>query len=185
MIEAVKDLPAMLVVAGGKDAAAVSRMQACAAGLGVRNVRFDGYRPPREIPVYLAAGDILAMPYSRRTVAPGGITTDWMSPLKMFEYMAAARPIVASDLPALREVLNEENALLVPPDDAGSLRAGFLRLLEDAGLRDRLGAQARRDVEAYTWEARARLILDFARRQDASPAGTAPPERAGMMSGDG
>ena len=65
------------------------------------------------------------MPYSRRTVAHGGITTDWMSPLKMFEYMAAARPIVASDLPALREVLNENNALLIPPDNATALAAAF------------------------------------------------------------
>lgn len=163
MIRAVKDLDAVLVIVGGKDGTSVSRMLKFAAESGVTNIRFEGHRPPTQIPAYLAAADILAMPYSRRTVAPGGITTDWMSPLKLFEYMAAARSIVASDLPALREVLNENNALLVPPDDAESLAAAFRRLLDDAILRNRLADRARHDVEAHTWEARAALILEFAR----------------------
>jgi glycosyltransferase involved in cell wall biosynthesis len=176
MIGAVKDLDATLVIVGGKQAEALSRMQAFAAQSGVTNVRFEGYRPPTQIPVYLAAADILAMPYSRRTVAPGGITTDWMSPLKMFEYMAAARPIVASDLPALREVLSEDNALLVIPDDVSALKAGFRRLLEEPALRQRLAARARRDVEPYAWDARARRILEFARSLN-------PPASEGPLTG--
>jgi glycosyltransferase involved in cell wall biosynthesis len=162
LIAAVKELDALLVIVGGKDEAAARRLKDYAVKVGAANVRFEGHRPPTQVPLYLAAADVLAMPYSRRTVAPGGVTTDWMSPLKMFEYMAAERPIVASDLPALREVLGEENALLVPPDDANSLADGLRRLLADDSLASRLATQARRDVEAYTWDNRARSILNFA-----------------------
>ena len=83
----------------------------------------------------------------------------------MFEYMAAARPIIASDLPVLREVLGDGpdgNAVLVAPDDAASLADGLRRVLNDDNLANRLAALVRRDVEAYTWEARARGILKFA-----------------------
>ncbi|MBM4423108.1 MAG: glycosyltransferase family 4 protein [Chloroflexi bacterium] len=162
MILAVKGLEALLVIVGGKNESVANNMKQFAAQNHVANARFEGHRPPTDIPIYLSAADVLAMPYSRRTVAPGGITTDWMSPLKMFEYMAAARPIVASDLPALREVLNENNALLIPPDDAVALAAAFRRLLADSALGSRLAAQARRDAESHTWEARARSILEFA-----------------------
>lgn len=162
LIVAVKNLEAELVIVGGKDAEAADRLKAYAAEQGARNVRFEGHRPPTEVPSYLAAADILAMPYSRRTVAPGGVTTDWMSPLKMFEYMAAARPIVASDLPALREVLrHRENALLVEPDNAMALADGLRGLLSDTVFADRLATQARCDVEAYTWNNRAQAILRF------------------------
>ena len=164
LIAAMKNLEVELVIVGGKDAEATARLKTYAAEQGTVNVRFEGYRPPTDIPAYLAAADILAMPYSRRTVAPGGVTTDWMSPLKMFEYMAAARPIVASDLPALREVLRDhENAVLVEPDNAAALADGLRCLLGDASLAHRLATQARRDVEAYTWENRAHAILDFVR----------------------
>ncbi len=163
LITAAKGLTATLIIVGGKDEASAARFRRFASEQGVTNVRFEGYRPPPQVPLYLAAADVLAMPYSRRTVAPGGITTDWMSPLKMFEYMAAARPIIASDLPVLREVLHsDENALLVPPDDAVALAVGLERLLADTALSERLAAQARRDVAAFTWEARARAILNFA-----------------------
>jgi len=166
LIVAAKNLEAELVIVGGKEAEAMARLKAYAAEQGAANVRFEGHHPPTDIPTYLAAADILAMPYSRRTVAPGGVTTDWMSPLKMFEYMAAARPILASDLPALREVLRDrENALLVEPDNAGALADGLCCLLNDPAFADRLAAQAQRDVEAYTWENRARGILDFALRE--------------------
>jgi glycosyltransferase involved in cell wall biosynthesis len=175
LIAAIRNLEAELVIVGGREAEAMIRLKAYAAEQGTTNVRFEGHHPPTDIPTYLAAADILAMPYSRRTVAPGGVTTDWMSPLKMFEYMAAARAILASDLPALREVLrHRENALLVEPDNAAALAEGLHCLLNDPAFADRLAAQARSDVEAYTWENRARAILEFAtgerNREDAKAA---------------
>ncbi len=166
LITAIKGLEAVLVVVGGTDESAATRLKSLAAEVGAVNVRFEGHRPPAEIPLYLSAADVLAMPYSRRTVAPGGVTTDYMSPIKMFEYMAAARPILATDLPVLHEVLRDgENALLVPPDDAAALADGLRRLLTDSALADRIARQARCDVEAFTWDARAQAILNFAKAQ--------------------
>jgi glycosyltransferase involved in cell wall biosynthesis len=80
--------------------------------------------------------------------------------MKLFEYMAAGAPIVASDLPALREVLRHgENAWFVAPGDVEALAEGIATLLCDPPLAARLAAQARQDVEAYTWETRARWIF--------------------------
>jgi len=84
------------------------------------------------------------------------------SPLKLFDYMAAGAPIVASDLPALREVLQDNvNALLARPGDPDAFAEAVRRLLADPALASRLGAQARVDVLRYCWEARAEALLDF------------------------
>ena len=84
-----------------------------------------------------------------------------MSPLKLFEYMAAGKPILASDIPALREVLRDgETALLLPPGDAQAWAAAARRLLADPPAATALGARAQADFLAtYTWEARATGIL--------------------------
>jgi len=73
--------------------------------------------------------------------------------------MASGRPIVASDLPALREVLRPDvNAVLVEAGSAEALAAGLSRVIGDAALASRLAAQARDDVRAWTWDKRAERI---------------------------
>ena len=107
---------------------------------------------------------MLVLPNSGRAE----ISRNHTSPLKMFEYMAAQRAIVASELPALRTVLvPEENALLVPPDDAPALAAAILRLHADAALRQRLSAAAAITVAQHTWDNRARRILKLISGDDA------------------
>jgi glycosyltransferase involved in cell wall biosynthesis len=84
------------------------------------------------------------------------------SPLKLFDYMAAGVPIVASDLPSLREVLRDgENALLVPPEDPAAVAKAIDRILGDPALARRLAARAREDASAYTWDERAAQLLEF------------------------
>jgi len=135
-----------------------ARIEALARDLGVAHrVRFVGAVPPPKRWKYLAEASVCVLPLTRS--AFGMFFT---SPLKLFEYMAAGRPIVASDLPALREVLRDgENALLVPPEDPVALAKAIRRLREDRILAERMAAQGSRDVRAYTWEARGRIIVDF------------------------
>jgi glycosyltransferase involved in cell wall biosynthesis len=87
------------------------------------------------------------------------ISSHATSPLKLFEYMAARKAIVASDLPAIREVLTDElNGLLVAPGDADALADGIRRLAGDADLRERLAEAASHTVAEYSWGRRAERL---------------------------
>jgi glycosyltransferase involved in cell wall biosynthesis len=126
------------------------------------NVTFTGFIPNLELPLYQAAADILLMPYSRSIMGSSGSADSAAvaSPMKMFEYMAAGRAIVSSDLPVVREVLNEENAVFCDPNSVGDWRLEIESLLNDAPRRMQLGARARQDVQGYTWVARAQRIMN-------------------------
>jgi len=121
------------------------------------NIIFIGRRPYQEIPDYLQAADILVLPNTSGEAHSEKYT--W--PLKLFEYMASGRPIVASNLPSLREILNKKNAWLVKPNDARELANGLKEVLDDGQRAISVSQQARRDVTQYTWQKRARRIIDF------------------------
>jgi glycosyltransferase involved in cell wall biosynthesis len=150
--------PLLLCVGGPM--AAVPEYLRLAGSLGVPSsaVRFIDRVPNAEVPMWLAAIDVGAMPYPAAEHYPTA-----MSPLKLFEYMAAGLPIVATDLPAVREVLSDgDNALLVPPGDARALALTLRRILEHAGLARALGDRARRNATRYTWARRAERALGSA-----------------------
>lgn len=124
----------------------------------VPNVTLSGFVPNQRVPSYLAAADVLLMPYTTRLPIAG-----YFSPLKMFEYMAAGRPIVASELPTIREVLiHRHNAILVEPDRTDALVDGIRQILDCPDLADRIGNQAQQDVQPYAWEERVKHIMSFA-----------------------
>jgi glycosyltransferase involved in cell wall biosynthesis len=77
--------------------------------------------------------------------------------------MAARRPIVASDLPSVREILNERNAVLVKPGEPEALAEGIERALKDEELANRIAGKAYEDVQEHSWERRAARILNFIR----------------------
>jgi len=79
----------------------------------------------------------------------------WSSPLKLFEYMAAGCAVVAADLPSIREVLAEEEAVWVPPGDPRALADGIRRLADDPERARHMGERLRERARNYTWEARA------------------------------
>lgn len=84
----------------------------------------------------------------------------YASPLKLFEYMAAGKPIISSDLPAVAEVVrNRETALLVQPGDVDELADAIKRLYDDSAFRERLGSAAKQESERYSWQVRAERIL--------------------------
>lgn len=110
--------------------------------------------PHHEVPGWYGRTDIILLPYPRDIA-----TADSMSPMKLFEALAAGRPIIASDLPVLRELLvNEDNALLVEPGDISAWLAAIRRLQSDPNLAVRLARNARNLASHFTWEQRAENI---------------------------
>lgn len=129
---------------------------------GVHNIYFYGHIPHGRILGVILKLDVLLAPYQNK-VEPGGGKTDisrWMSPLKIFEYMSTGKPIVSSNLPVLKEILdNETNAIMVDPKDIEQWEKA-IKMLSDENIRSRLGNSAKKKFEAnYTWEKRAELVL--------------------------
>ena len=163
LFTAVSGLPVNLLIVGGRSPEEVAAWRERAKSLGATRIRFEGYQPPARVPLYLFAADVLAMPYGKRVMTPSGEDiAEWISPMKLFEYLAAGRPIVSSDLPVLRRVLtHERNALLSAADDAAELRTSIERILREPALAERLAAAACQTAGRYTWAARAKHILEL------------------------
>ncbi len=149
----------LCLVGGPDDMAAHLRERWRAHGLPAADFLYAGQVPPPQVPSYIAAFDVCALPlpYTEHFAY-------YASPLKLFEYMCVGKPILASDLPAIAEVVrHEESALLCAPDDRVAFSAALTRLFEDAALRARLGAAAKAESAHYAWAARAARILGAAR----------------------
>ena len=143
----------------------------------VPNVRIVPWQSEESLATYVDAADVLLIPPSRRPLAAFGST---VLPLKVFFYLASGRPIVAGDTPDLREILRHgENAFLCRPDHPEELATSIRRVTGDAGLAQRLGAAARADSAAYTWDARAHRIVAIVRERLDSPPPCADARRAG------
>jgi len=157
VVEAVAALPDTrgLIVGGHDKEPDLARVKAFAEQLDCAGrITFTGLLAPPEVPARLAEADVLVLPNPR-----SAISNAFTSPLKLFEYMGSGRPIVASDLPSLREVLRDgENALLVEPGNPQALVAAIDRIKKDAALGGRLAAQALQDVQAFTWARRAEAL---------------------------
>ena len=129
---------------------------------GVRNVKLTGFIPNAKLPSYQAAADVLLMPYSLAFGGSGGGDIAAVSsPMKLFEYMAAGRSILASDLPVLREVLNDRNAAFYQPENFPDLCAKFAVLISNVSMRKKLAAAAQEDVKAFSWRTRMAVIINI------------------------
>jgi len=122
-----------------------------------KNILIVGRIKHNKIPLYLKSADVLVLPNS----AKENISKFYTSPMKLFEYMASGRPIVASDLPSIREILNKKNAFLVKADNSKGLAEGIKEILQNNDLATKISQQARKDVRNYTWKKRAERILEF------------------------
>jgi len=128
-----------------------------------QNLRLHGFVPPKEAERLCLAFDMTLAPYQPEVrIAGGGETAAWMSPLKVFGYMAAAKPILCSDLPVLREVIEDgRNGILVRADDPEAWAVALRRLIEDRVLRERLSTAAYQDfLTRHTWRQRAHRVLE-------------------------
>ncbi|TGG95254.1 glycosyltransferase [Natronospirillum operosum] len=127
------------------------------------NLFFHGFIKHSETHRYRNRCDVLLAPYQRSVAVAGGKgdSSRYMNPIKIIEYMSTKTPIIASNLPALREMLTDgNNALLCDPEDMTAWQQALVKLKEDAGLSKRLAQSAYDDfVQDYTWHARARRLI--------------------------
>lgn len=126
----------------------------------IKNVHITGFVNNSDLPLYQAAGEILAMPFGKVIAgSSGGNSAEICSPMKMFDYLASGRAIMATNLPVLKEVLDDKNAVLLPPDDYDVWQKALTLLAGDEKIRRALGNQARKDANRYTWLGRETSIL--------------------------
>lgn len=149
---------------GGKEED-IQRIVDSSNGLCWKNIKMIPFQPPALAPKFQQAADVLIVP----NISASDDSSYYTSPLKLFQYMAAGRPIVASDLPSLRTILNSENAYLVRPDDPHALAQGIRDALSNHQESTRRTERAREEVKQYTWEKRAARILRFVAEEDANP----------------
>ena len=144
-----------MIVGGHPKEPDLARIRSVADRLGIaERVTFTGLVEPSRVPELLRQADVLVLPNPASAIA-----TRYTSPLKLFEYMAAGRPIVSSDLPSIREILSDHvNAVLVPPGDVAALTHGIEQLLGDPTLANRLAHAALQDVPKYSWQRRAERL---------------------------
>jgi glycosyltransferase involved in cell wall biosynthesis len=145
----------LTLIGGHPGEADLGRVTDLIGALGIHDrVTITGLRPWREVAEHLRAADVLVLPNPA-----AAISERYASPLKLFEYLAAGRPIVASDLPAVREIVEPGvSALLVPPGDPAALAVALQRIADDPGLAASLAAGARRLAPGYTWDRRAERL---------------------------
>ena len=161
MLELARTNPDIQLLWAGGEPAAIERWRTRIQRSGVENLQILGFVPNEQLPLVQAACDILLLPHERRVSASsGGDIAAFTSPMKLFEYMAAGRTVLASDLPVLREVLNEKNAAFAPPGNIDSWNAELRSLVRDEGRRNALAKQAQEDAKKYTWVVRAKKALD-------------------------
>jgi glycosyltransferase involved in cell wall biosynthesis len=124
---------------------------------GYKNVRFLGKLPRPAIPAYLAAADLCLVPLRRSEVFKTAI------PSKMFEAMAAAKPVILGVEGEAKEILEDAQAgLAVPPEDPEALASAILRLKQDAALARELGANGRRAaLEKYSRRKQAAAYIEL------------------------
>jgi len=153
LIKAMKYLPGekLLIAGNGEE---FSNLQNMVKKENLQDrIKFLGYIPHTEIPKFLSKAKILVLPNVEED------TSVFTSPLKLFEYMAAGKPIVASDIPSLREILkHEENAYLVKPRNPIVLAEGIKKVLYDKKLRRKISLKAKEEVKKYTYSIRAQKI---------------------------
>jgi glycosyltransferase involved in cell wall biosynthesis len=154
-----RQLPAVTFVLVGSEGRGVIESLARRSN----NVSVVPWQPFDNVARYLMAADVLLQPPSR---IPLKLVGNTVLPMKLFLYLAAGRPIVAPDLPDMREVLkHDHNAWLVPTGDDGAAALAIARVLGDPGLRERLSKGARETAAGLTWDARAARILSFLETQ--------------------
>jgi glycosyltransferase involved in cell wall biosynthesis len=158
LIDALGRLPDVrLVLVGSGEEQDMARLREAARAAGAEaRLEIAGRVTNREVASIVASADVAVH------ALPGdlSIATRDTSPLKLLEYLAVGIPVVATDVPSIREIVEDgTSALLVPPGDPDALASTIRRLLSDSGLRKRLSAAGSAIAARHTWEERARVLI--------------------------
>ena len=149
-------MPEMTFVIVGGHPNDIQFWQEYVADKQLTNVIIVGFVENRLVPLYQWMADVLLMPYSKSCG-----TSEWMSPLKLFEYMASGRTIIASHFPVFDDILcDKENCYLIEADNKDSLLTALHLVSDNPTLSNKIALQAQEDVQSYSWKARAQFILD-------------------------
>ena len=152
-----KILPLLWVVGGPKKWMDTYQSHASSLGLQSDDVRFQERIDTAAAPSAIAACDVCVYP-APKTDHPYFMRDT--SPLKLFEYLAASRPVVCADIPPVRDVVSEKSVKFFCPGDADDLAAAISDVLshpEDAAARAQEG---KRIAAEHSWEKRMERILD-------------------------
>ncbi|MBN2501892.1 MAG: glycosyltransferase [Anaerolineales bacterium] len=161
LLDVAAQLPEVRFLLVGGEPADVQRVQAQVEDAKMRNLTLTGFIRNAELPRYQAACDLLLMPYQARVSASsGGDISRYLSPMKLFEYLACGRAILSSDLPVLQEVLNADNAMILPAADASAWAQAIQQLQAEPVTREKIALNARQTAQKHSWKARAEHILD-------------------------
>lgn len=160
LVEASKDLPEdvlVLIVGGSRIDRNIEPLKAFARNKKASKVEIHPHQPRERVPLYLSAADVCVLP---------NIVTDeesefFTTPMKMLDYMVAKRPIVASDLPAIRQILSTETAWLVEPANSVALAAGISKALLENSRSSMKAKKALLLAKKLSWDNRAKAITDF------------------------
>ena len=131
------------------------------------NLFMYGSKPHSEIPSYLAKFDIVLAPYQNQIhIGSGADISRWISPMKLFEYMAAGKPIICSNIPVLEEIITHgRNGLIVSSEDPTAWIDALCDLSKSAAFREAIGYEGIRDIQnKFSWDIRANNVIQFIRK---------------------
>lgn len=152
ILEVAKNLPDIQFIFVGGLPADQKRLQ---DNYSNSNVQFVPHQSPHLVPVYLMAADVLVLPNVPLTQHSEFST----SPIKLFEYMAARRPVIASRLPAITSLVNEEEVFFATAGDAQDWQTQILFVVNTpSSVQVRVDA-ALNKAQLFTWQAKAQTIL--------------------------
>ncbi|NIS08132.1 MAG: glycosyltransferase family 4 protein, partial [Candidatus Dadabacteria bacterium] len=162
LIEASESFKQALFYVLGGEQKDIDRYEKLFRGKKVNNFKFLGFVDQDKVRDYLYSADVLVMPYGKgMTIGPGTEAAEFTSPIKLFEYMASKRVIVASKIKSVMEILQDgKNAILTEPDDAKSLAKGIRKALGNTENSAKLSQQAFSDIQKYSWNHRARRMIE-------------------------